>query len=302
MPVSPTLITASTESHMQSHQHSQPLRRQIAEWKQQGDVIAFVPTMGNLHAGHLSLVELAQRQADNVRVVVSIFVNPMQFGENEDFDTYPRTLEEDVDKLEQMNVDMLYIPDTGEIYPEGLDAATRVQPPPVLADVLEGEFRPGFFTGVATVVARLFNTVQPDIACFGEKDYQQLLVIRRMAADLAMPVRILCAPITREADGLAMSSRNRYLDTAQRRQAARLSHCLQQLVAAIRQGAGRERALENAIKSLEKDGFSVDYVVIRRQSDLREPQAGDLRLVALAAVWLGKTRLIDNIVFEINRL
>ncbi len=287
---------------MQIHQHAQPLRQQLAEWKQQGDTIAFVPTMGNLHAGHLSLVELARSQAKVMRVVVSIFVNPLQFGENEDFDTYPRTLDADAEKLQQLGVDMLYIPNTGDLYPDGPDNTTRVLPPPALANILEGESRPGFFTGVATVVAKLFSIVQPDVTCFGAKDYQQLLVVRRMVADLAMPIDIISAPIVREADGLAMSSRNRYLDAAQRSKAALLSQRLQHLVAEVRQGGDHQYAVMHASQQLEDDGFIVDYVVIRCQDDLAVPEGDDTRLVALAAAWLGKTRLIDNIIFEIDNL
>ncbi len=289
---------------MQIHQHAQPLREQVAEWKAQGDRIAFVPTMGNLHQGHLSLVETARREQTgaNVRTIVSIFVNPMQFGENEDFDTYPRTLEDDTRKLQQLGVDMLYIPNIGDIYPDGVDAATRVAPPAALGDILEGESRPGFFTGVATVVSKLFNIVRPDIACFGEKDFQQLLVIRRMVADLAMPVDIISAAIAREADGLAMSSRNRYLSEAERAIAGRLNLCLRHLVSEAQQGADRQSAVTRVSQELENHGFVVDYVVIRRQQDLAAPEPGDTQLVALAAVWLGKTRLIDNMCFEINKL
>ena len=289
---------------MQIHQHAQPLREQVAEWKAQGDRIAFVPTMGNLHDGHLSLVETARQQQTgaNVRTIVSIFVNPMQFGENEDFDTYPRTLEDDIRKLQQLGVDMLYIPNIGDIYPDGVDAATRVAPPAALGDILEGESRPGFFTGVATVVNKLFNIVRPDIACFGEKDFQQLLVIRRMVADLAMPVDIISAPIAREADGLAMSSRNRYLSEAERADAGKFNLCLQHLVSEVQQGADSQYAVMHASQELENHRFVVDYVVIRHQQDLAAPKPGDTQLVALAAVWLGKTRLIDNMCFEINKL
>ncbi len=289
---------------MQIHQHAQPLREQVAEWRAQGERIAFVPTMGNLHQGHLSLVETARQQQTgaNVRTIVSIFVNPMQFGENEDFDTYPRTLEDDTGKLEQLGVDMLYIPNSSDIYPDGVDAATRVVPPAALGDILEGKSRPGFFTGVATVVNKLFNIVRPDIACFGEKDFQQLLVIRRMVADLAMPVDIISAPIAREADGLAMSSRNRYLSEAERVDAGKFNVCLQHLVSEVQQGADSQYAVMHASQELENHGFVVDYVVIRRQQDLTVPEPGDTQLVALAAVWLGKTRLIDNMCFEINKL
>ena len=288
---------------MHIHQHARPLREQIASWRAQGECIAFVPTMGNLHQGHLSLVETARQQANaRLRTVVSIFVNPMQFGENEDFDTYPRTLEDDISKLQQAGVDMLYVPAVSEIYPGGVGAATRVLPPAELTELLEGESRPGFFTGVATVVNTLFNIVRPDIACFGEKDFQQLLVIRRMVTDLAMPIRVLSAPIVREPDGLAMSSRNRYLDAAERATAGKLYVCLQHLVSEVQSGADSHYAVMHASQELENHGFVVDYVVIRRQQDLAVPGAGDTRLVALAAAWLGKTRLIDNMCFEINKL
>ncbi len=275
----------------------QQVRQQVADWKQQGRRIAFVPTMGNLHAGHLSLME--QLKGDEVCLIVSIYVNPLQFGKNEDFGTYPRTLDEDSQKLEQLGVDLLYLPESTEIYPDGPEAATRVIVPG-LADILEGESRPGFFTGVATVVNKLFNIVQPDVACFGAKDYQQLQIIRRMVADLAMPVEIVSAPTIREPDGLAMSSRNQYLTAEERIHAAKLNVCLQHLVKDASQGTDSNYAVIHATQELEANAFNVDYIVVRRQQDLGVPEPGDTQLVALAAVKLGKTRLIDNICFEIN--
>lgn len=292
----------NSENAMITIDSSTVLRDRIKLWKQEGYRIAFVPTMGNLHAGHLSLLERC-RQHDNtgkLKLVVSIFVNPMQFGENEDFDSYPRTIDADTRVLAENNVDLLFVPQATEIYPDGLQAATRVMPAPLIGDILEGEHRPGFFTGVATVVAILFNIVQPDVACFGEKDYQQLLVIRHLVADLALPVEIISVPIVREADGLAMSSRNQYLSEAERAQAGKLNVCLQHLIEDVMQGTETNFAVIHTTQELEANDFTVDYVVIRRQSDLGVPEPGDNQLVALVAAWLDGTRLIDNMCFEIN--
>jgi pantoate--beta-alanine ligase len=272
-------------------------RRLVATWKSEDEKVAFVPTMGNLHAGHLALIRAAN--ASGARCVVSIFVNPMQFGENEDFGTYPRTLKQDIASLDECRVDMLFTPGAAEIYPKGANMSTFVDMP-CLSQMLEGESRPGFFRGVATVVCKLFNIVQPDIAFFGEKDYQQLLVIRHMVADLCMPIQIHSVATVREADGLAMSSRNGYLDAAQREQAAGLQRCLRHVVDAVRGGMDAEYAVVHASQELEKLGFIPDYVVVRRQQDLAVPGLDDVALIVLAAARLGHTRLIDNIPFNLE--
>lgn len=272
------------------------LRQQLSVWKQAGDSIAFVPTMGNLHAGHLSLIEAVSKP--NTRVVVSIFVNPMQFGENEDFDDYPRTFDADMQALSKYNVDMVFVPVVAEIYPESIENATIVEVPK-LSKMLEGEHRPGFFTGVATVVNKLFNIVQPDVAVFGEKDYQQLLVIRQMVRDLSMPVEIQSVATQREPDGLAMSSRNGYLDEENRILAAAVYRCLKHLVEAIVAGKNPTYEVGHASQELDEQGFVVDYIVVRRQQDLAVPEQRDNSLIVLAAARLGSVRLIDNIPFKL---
>lgn len=274
------------------------LRRQVKIWKQAGERIAFVPTMGNLHAGHLSLV--ASVNQPGIRRVVSIFVNPMQFGENEDFGEYPRTFDEDVRKLAAENVDMVFAPGLAEIYPQGTGNATAVEVPG-LSGILEGEIRPGFFRGVATVVNKLFNIVQPDIAVFGEKDYQQLLVIRQMVRDLAMPVEIRSVATQREPDGLAMSSRNNYLNEEQRIPAAAIHRSLRHVVQAMEAGETAHSAVVHASQELEQQGFLVDYIVVRRQQDLAVPEEADRALVTLVAVRLGPVRLIDNMSFTLKQ-
>lgn len=269
------------------------LRSHVADWRAQGDTVALVPTMGNLHDGHLALVAEARRHA--VRVVVSIFVNPLQFGENEDIDSYPRTFAEDRLKLEQTGVDLLFFPSVQEVYPAGPALATRVEVAG-LGEILCGRSRPGHFAGVTTVVAKLFNMVGPDVAVFGEKDFQQLALIRTMVRDLDFPLQIVGVATQRELDGLAMSSRNAYLTPAQRALAPKLYALLQEM--AVKLGEGRcdyGKLEEFACKSLEHAGFIPDYVAIRRASDLAEPVAGDTGLVILAAAWLGKARLIDNL-------
>jgi pantoate--beta-alanine ligase len=270
------------------------LRRLVAGWRAAGERIGFVPTMGNLHAGHLDLVAEAQRRAD--RCVVSIFVNPMQFGQGEDFDAYPRTLQADEDKLLAAGADLLFAPVVKTVYPIGAERQTRVEVPGI-SDILCGASRPGHFVGVATVVCKLFNMVQPDLAVFGEKDYQQLMVIRRMVADLAIPIEIMGRPTVREADGLAMSSRNGYLSPEQRRIAPGLYHTLQATASAI-EGGERDFAMleREALKTLESLGFRPDYYAIRQARDLALPEPGDGPMVVLAAAYLGSTRLIDNTV------
>jgi pantoate--beta-alanine ligase len=271
-------------------------RARVRQWKQSGEQVALVPTMGNLHEGHLSLVRAANESG--MRTVVSIFVNPMQFGKNEDLDTYPRTLDEDLARLSEHQVDMVFVPAVGEIYPAGIDNATSVHVSG-LSDILEGECRPGFFTGVATVVSILFNIIQPDAAWFGEKDYQQLLVIRKMVRDLGLPIDIHSVPTVREGDGLAMSSRNSYLDSGQRKLALNLYRCLQHVVDQVDEGMDYHYAVVHANQELTEAGFFTDYVVVRRQEDLEVPTRGDKSLIVLVAARLDGTRLIDNIPFEL---
>jgi pantoate--beta-alanine ligase len=258
---------------------------------------AFVPTMGNLHEGHLSLVQLTRAHGGGGGpVVASIFVNRLQFLPHEDFDTYPRTLERDCELLRGAGCDIVFAPSERELYPE--PQGYKVEPPAELADLLEGAFRPGFFTGVSTVVLKLFNCVQPAVAAFGKKDYQQLMVIRRMVRQLALPVEILGGETTRAADGLALSSRNGYLSAAERAEAPRLAQVLRRAADALKtQGVAQAAALETAAADeLRAHGWAPDYVAIRRREDLGAPQAGGA-LVVLAAARLGSTRLIDNLEF-----
>jgi len=268
------------------------LRRAVAQWRDSGEKIALVPTMGALHAGHVSLVEAARKKAD--RTVVSIFVNPTQFAPNEDFAAYPRTLEADLARLAEAGADGCFAPTAREIYPEGF--ATQVIPGgPALAG-LEDRFRPDHFAGVALVVAKLLNQAQADFAFFGEKDFQQLAVIRRMAADLDIPTRIFGVPTLREADGLALSSRNIYLEAEERAQAPLLGRILNETAAAIRSGAAPEEAAAQASAKLGSAGFAVDYLEARQAETLApiaSREEGPIRL--LVAARLGKTRLIDNI-------
>ena len=252
---------------------------------------AFVPTMGNLHDGHLSLIRLAH--AHGGPVVASIFVNRLQFAPHEDFDTYPRTLQRDCELLAPAGCDIVFAPSERELYPE--PQGFKVQPPAELADILEGHFRPGFFTGVCTVVLKLFNCVQPRFAVFGKKDYQQLMVIRRMVAQLALPIELVGGKTGRAADGLALSSRNGYLDAAQRTEAVQLSAALRRIEALSSAGAHDWATLEaQAMEGLAARGWLPDYVAIRRRRDLGAPSQGE-PLVVLAAAKLGSTRLIDNL-------
>ena len=272
------------------------VRARIRAWRAEGARVAFVPTMGNLHAGHISLIELARRHGD--RFVASIFVNPMQFGPNEDFAHYPRTPSRDADMLAAAGCDLLFMPDVGEMYGAGSTAPTRVEVPGI-STTLCGEFRPGHFEGVATVVAKLFNIVQPDVAVFGEKDFQQLVVIRRMAADLCFPIAIIGAPTVREPDGLAMSSRNQYLDAQERAMAPAIHAALRTATGVIAAGATDYAAIElEGAAGLVARGFRVDYFAVRRRIDLSVPAAADRELVVLAAARLGKARLIDNLQVE----
>ena len=278
---------------MQTVESIVDLRRQIAAWRHAGERIALVPTMGNLHVGHLELVRQARQQAD--RVVVSIFVNPLQFGAGEDFDSYPRTLEADAAQLEQAGTDLLFAPPVGEVNPRP-QAEQVTGTLPGLSDILCGASRPGHFSGVATVVCKLFNMVQPDLALFGEKDFQQLLVIRRMTEDFCLPVEIQGVPTVREQDGLARSSRNGYLTPEERSRAPALYRVLCEAAQAIQAGNGDYVALETAAtEKLEAAGFGPDYFSIRRASDLALPETADKDLVILAAAQLGKARLIDNL-------
>ncbi len=267
------------------------LRSCVRDWHQQGQSVALVPTMGNLHIGHLQLVKQAKTVAD--RVVVSIFVNPTQFVAGEDFDTYPRTIENDIAHLEGIEPDLIFIPEVDEVYPAGPEHETQVVVPE-LDSIFCGVFRPGHFTGVATVVSKLLNMVQPDIALFGNKDYQQLLVIKRLVKDLCIPVEIVGVETVREESGLALSSRNRYLSPQEKMVAAELHQALSGIAEAVKAGGNDYQQLEaDAVKHLEKKGFKTEYLSIRNASNLGGPTEEEL--VVLAAAWLGKARLIDNI-------
>jgi pantoate--beta-alanine ligase len=273
------------------------LREQLAEWRHAGDHIALVPTMGNLHEGHLSLVRLARRHAE--RVVVSIFVNPTQFGEGEDYEEYPRSLEADKRKLKRLNVDLLFAPDVETMYPLGVDNATSVTVP-VLTDELCAAFRPGHFDGVTTVVSRLFSLVQPDVAVFGQKDYQQQHVIRHLVEDLSLPIEIISGATQREEDGLAMSSRNQYLSEEERAIAPQLYGVLSKVGEALESGKKSYTKLENgALADLKKLGFDPDYVSIRRAENLYAPDRENDQLVVLAAARIGDARLIDNVIVHV---
>ncbi len=257
---------------------------------------AFVPTMGNLHEGHIALVKQAKPLGDVM--VASIFVNRLQFLPHEDFGTYPRTLEADCEKLQAVGCDIVFAPSEAELYPE--PQGYKVHPPTELADILEGHFRPGFFVGVCTVVLKLFNLVQPRYAVFGAKDYQQQMVIRRMVAQLGLPIEIVTGPTLRAEDGLALSSRNGYLSTSERAEAVQLSRTLKSMIAMLRAGEHNLAALEqHAMHTLAQRGWKPDYMTVRRRHDLQAPQADDLthsdRLVVLGAARLGTTRLIDNL-------
>ena len=271
------------------------LRGRVRGWKREGLRVGFVPTMGNLHAGHFSLVRLLRAQVD--KVVASVFVNPTQFGPGEDFDRYPRTPEADADGLSAAGCDALWLPSVATMYPYGPQATVRISVPGVTG-VLEGAHRPGHFDGVATVVARLFNQVQPDVAVFGRKDYQQLAVIRYLVRDLAFPVELVAGETQREADGLAMSSRNQYLSAGERPVAAEIQRTLQRMRSDVLAGLSRSDVEREARRRLEAAGFVVDYAALRRP-DLSEPEEGAPGpLVGLVAARIGRTRLIDNLVFE----
>ncbi|MCL4409669.1 MAG: pantoate--beta-alanine ligase [Gammaproteobacteria bacterium] len=273
------------------------LRRTRRQWTESKATVAFVPTMGNLHEGHLRLVAAARELAD--KVIVSIYVNPMQFGVNEDLDKYPRTLAADMEKLTAAGADAVFTPDTSMIYPRGLGDQTYVEVPGI-SDILCGASRPGHFRGVATIVCKLFNMVQPDHAVFGKKDYQQLMIIRLMSQDLSLPLAIHGIDTVRADDGLALSSRNGYLSDAERQQATAVYRSMQAVAHALKAERSDFQNIEQEARNILKEaGFTPDYVSIRRQADLTPPSAEDAQLVVLVAAYLGKTRLIDNL--EINR-
>lgn len=272
------------------------LRARVSAWRRAGARVGFVPTMGNLHAGHFSLIELARTHAD--KIVASVFVNPTQFGPNEDFASYPRTLDADRAGLAAHGCDALFAPNVDEMYPFGAAASVRVDVPEV-SETLEGELRPGHFAGVATVVTKLFNLVQPDVAVFGQKDYQQLLVIRRMTQDLRLPIEIVTAPTRREGNGLAMSSRNQYLSGEERDRAAVIYRTLCAMREQLHAGRSHAAIEADARAALEAAGSVPDYAAIRQAADLCVPDATERSgLIALIATKLGRARLIDNLFLD----
>jgi pantoate--beta-alanine ligase len=272
------------------------VRELVGSWRAARQTVAFVPTMGNLHEGHLSLTRLAAASADVV--VLSIFVNPTQFGPSEDFEAYPRTFDEDWARLDKAGtVAAAFVPPAAEIYPFGTEQAVKIAMPP-LARELCGATRPGHFDGVGSVVCRLLNIVTPDVLLLGQKDYQQFILVKQMAADLHLPVGVLCGPIVREHDGLALSSRNRYLTSAEREQAPELYATLRRVRDSLRDGQGDyARLTAEASHDLRAAGFRPDYVEVRRAADLGKARAADTAedLIVLGAAWLGRTRLLDNL-------
>ena len=291
-----TNSTRESRGMMETSTTIADVRAHVARWHAAGHRVVFVPTMGNLHAGHVSLLEAARRHGD--KFIASIFVNPMQFGPNEDFAHYPRTPAQDASMLAEAGCNLMFMPEVGEIYPNGAANATRVEVPGI-SNILCGEFRPGHFEGVATVVAKLFHIVDPDVAIFGEKDFQQLTVIRRMVADLCLRVEIVGAPTVREADGLAMSSRNQYLDDSQRKLAPAIYRQLQQAVAALASGSRDFAKIEGAGRAaLDGAGFRTDYFSVRDALTLAAASPDTKRFVVMTASRLGKARLIDNIQFS----
>lgn len=269
------------------------LRLQIRRWRQEGKRIALVPTMGNLHDGHMTLVDEARAAADIV--VVSIFVNPMQFDRPDDLARYPRTLQEDCEKLNRRKVDLVFAPDPSDIYPQGMDTQTFVEVPGI-SSMLEGASRPGHFRGVSTIVSKLFNLVQPDVACFGQKDYQQLALIRKMVADMGYDIEIIGVPTVRAKDGLALSSRNGYLTAEQRKIAPGLSKVMNSIADKLRAGEREiEELLAIAAVELNEKGLRADDLQIRDADTLLELTPDSQRAVILMAAWLGQARLIDNV-------
>jgi len=281
---------------MQTVQDVPALRAAIRGWRAQGQTVGLVPTMGNLHAGHYSLIKLARARAD--RVVASVFVNPTQFGPNEDFERYPRTLAQDQSGLAEHDCDLLFAPEVSTMYPYGAQHSVSLHVPQI-TDTLEGAHRAGHFDGVATVVCKLFNLVQPDLAVFGQKDFQQLKVIERMVRDLSLPVKVVAAPTQRAEDGLALSSRNQYLSAGERELAPQIRALLLQMRELVGKGHAWRVVEQAAMSKLERAGFTPDYAAIRRAADLTEPADGEREgLVALIAARLGSTRLIDNLLFD----
>ncbi|WP_418358150.1 pantoate--beta-alanine ligase [Shewanella basaltis] len=271
------------------------IREHVKAWRAKGETVAFVPTMGNLHQGHITLVNEAKKRADHV--VVSIFVNPMQFGPKEDLDGYPRTLAQDSEKLINAGAALLFTPTPEIIYPKGLAQQTYIEVPNI-GDELCGASRPGHFRGVATIVAKLFNIVQPDMALFGRKDFQQLLIIKTMVEDLSMPIEIIGIDIIREASGLAMSSRNGYLSADEKHNAAALKRAIDSVIHAIKRNEDQQQAIELALEQLKNAGFTPDYFDVRNANTLAQATANDNQLVVIAAAYLGKARLIDNVSFS----
>ncbi|WP_426880599.1 pantoate--beta-alanine ligase [Serratia bockelmannii] len=268
------------------------LRQQIRRWRQEGKRIALVPTMGNLHDGHMTLVDEARARADVV--VVSVFVNPMQFDRPDDLARYPRTLQEDSEKLTRRGVDLVFAPAPAAVYPQGLEQQTYVDVPGI-STILEGASRPGHFRGVSTIVSKLFNLVQPDLACFGEKDYQQLALIRKMVADMGYDIDIVGVPTVRAKDGLALSSRNGYLTAEERKIAPQLSKIMNALAQQLANGERQvETLLEQTAEQLRAAGFTPDELFIRDADNLQPLTVDSQRAVVLMAAWLGKARLIDN--------
>jgi len=281
---------------MDTVERSADLRTRVAAWRRAGERVAFVPTMGNLHAGHYSLLALARTHA--ARVVASVFVNPTQFGPREDFAAYPRTLAQDRVGLAAHHCDLLFAPEIEEMYPFGAAHSVRVDVPG-LGDILDGAARPGHFSGVATVVTKLFNLVQPDVAVFGQKDFQQVLVVRRLVEDLRLPIEIVVAPTQREANGLAMSSRNQYLSAEERERASVIYRTLQAMRHDLLAGKARVAIEAAAQSALEQAGLTPDYCVLRSARDLSMPAEDERNgLVALVAARLGRARLIDNLVLD----
>lgn len=275
-----------------------PLREQIKTWKREGKRIAFVPTMGNLHEGHLTLVRTAREHADIV--VASIFVNPMQFNNVDDLTNYPRTLDDDVEKLTTEKVDLVFTPTPEIMYPEGLDKQTTVDVP-FISTILEGASRPGHFKGVSTVVNKLFNIVQPDVACFGEKDFQQLALIRQMVIDMALDIEIVGVATVREADSLAMSSRNNLLTLNERQRAPVLARTMRWISSQMRGGRTDYASLiEDASDQLRAADLQPDEIFIRDARTLQEPNEETTQAVILMAAFLGQVRLIDNLVVELH--
>lgn len=268
------------------------LRQHVRRWRQEGKRIALVPTMGNLHEGHMTLVDEARARGDVV--VVSIFVNPMQFDRPDDLARYPRTLQEDCEKLTRRGVDLVFSPTPAEVYPQGPETQTYVDVP-MISTMLEGASRPGHFRGVATIVSKLFNLVQPDLACFGEKDYQQLMLIRKMVADMGYDIDIIGVPIVRAQDGLALSSRNGYLSAEERKTAPQLNQIMNELAERLGNGERQiDELLEQAAYKLRVVGFTPDELFIRDADTLLPLTVESKRAVILMAAWLGKARLIDN--------